>query len=342
MMLKAIILLVMHAFYRMLGQGEPSIPLNELQKQKRNEVANKVASGQYPFEVVGCLHCGALDGELIAERDRYGLAFNVKLCKQCGLAYTSPRMTGDAYGRFYDDEYRPLYVGSERAGAAFFEEQKNQGQRIYKYLQKEGFDLSRSLRVLEVGCGAGGILATFRDFGHQVIGIDLGSEYVNFGKSQHGLDLRVCYLSDLQIDFVPDLIIYSHVMEHILDPLQEMAEIHRRCGDSTLVYIEVPGLKNIHKAYQMDVMKYYQNAHSVHFTLGSLSAMMSKSGFVRKAGDEYVHAVFQKGASIDLEFNEYESVRNYLLSTEKNRWQYQFTWIAMKQRLKRTLKSVRG
>ncbi len=342
MMAKAIILLTMHAFRRMMGQGEPSISLNLLQEQKRKEVAEKVASGVYQFEEVGCLNCGSENSELIAERDRYGLQYSVKLCKDCGLAYTSPRMTGEAYGQFYDDEYRPLYVGSERAGDAFFQEQKKQGQRIYQYLRSKGVDLSQSLNVLEVGCGAGGILATFKEQGHCVVGIDLGSEYVQYGSQTHGLDLRVAYLKDLSIDFVPDLIIYSHVMEHILDPLAEMAEIQRRCGENTLVYIEVPGLKNIHKAYQMDVMKYYQNAHSAHFTLGSLSVMMSKCGFALSAGDEYVHAIYKLGNEVSSAKNEYDTTRQYLISTENKRWQYPFTTVAIKQFLKRFLKPVLG
>lgn len=342
MMPKAIILLTMHAFQRMMGKGSPSIGLNSLQIQKRNEVAEKVASGLYGFEEVACLSCGSSDAEVIAERDRYGLFFSVKLCISCGLAYTSPRMDGAAYGRFYDDEYRPLYVGQERAGDAFYIEQKRQGQRILKFLVEQKFPMDKPLNILEVGCGAGGILATFKELGHTVLGLDLGSEYVNYGKENHGLDLRVGYLSDLEDTFKPDLIIYSHVMEHILDPMAEMQEIFRRCDANTLVYIEVPGLKNIHRAYQMDVMKYYQNAHAVHFTLSSLSVMMSKCGFGLMAGDEYVHAVYSKKPTAAIELNEYESIRAYLLKTEKNRWMYAFTPRALKGALKRWLRMLRG
>lgn len=339
---KAIILLTMHAFQRMLGKGSPSIKLNALQIEKRDEVAMKVASGAYGIEEVACLNCGGADAEVIAERDRYGLYFSVKLCKSCGLAYTSPRMDGRAYGQFYDDEYRPLYVGAERAGDAFYIEQKRQGQRIIHYLKEQNISLDKPFKVLEVGCGAGGILAVFKEMGHQVLGLDLGSEYVNYGRDKYGLDLRVSYLSDLDSEFKPDLIIYSHVMEHILDPMEEMREIFRRCDPNTLVYIEVPGLKNIHRAYQMDVMKYYQNAHAVHFTLSSLMAMMNKCGFGLIAGDENVHAVFRVNSETIAFENEYSSTRSYLLQTEKNRWKYPFTMRAMKGEVKRWLRKLRG
>lgn len=323
----------------MFGEGEPSIALNPLQIQKRNEVALKVKSGEYPFESVNCLNCGLENAESIAERDRYGLKFLVKLCRTCGLAYTSPRMTSVAYNHFYDEEYRPLYVGQERAGQAFYSEQKRQGNRIFNYLKNSGFEVDKPMVILEVGCGAGGILDAFRQKGHSVCGLDLGTEYVNYGKNQHGLDLRVGFLGDLPADIKPNLIIYSHVMEHILDPLTEMQEIYRRCGKDTLVYIEVPGLRNIHKAYQMDVMKYYQNAHSVHFTLNSLSKMMAKTGFKLLSGDEYVHAVFRIGESLDMLENEYKEVRDYLVKTEKKRWIYPFTLVSLKAKTKQLLKS---
>lgn len=329
----------MYQFRRTIEKGKPSISLNELQIQMRNQVQGKVNSGEYGFESVSCLLCDNSNCEAVTDQDRYGLSFSVQLCKICGLMYTSPRMTAKAYGEFYDNEYRPLYVGKARAGDDFFNEQKRQGQRIYNYLVSSGQDLSKPLRVLEVGCGAGGILETFRSKGHTVLGLDLGSEYVAFGKENYGLDLRVGFLSTLALDFAPDLIIYSHVMEHILNPLQEMQEIKKHAGENTLVYVEVPGVKNIHKGYEMDIMKYYQNAHSVHFTLTSLSSMMLQCGFGLISGDEYVHSVFSPSKAVfDFE-NEYVSTRDYLIKTERTRWQYPYTLRALKGRVKRWMKA---
>jgi 2-polyprenyl-3-methyl-5-hydroxy-6-metoxy-1,4-benzoquinol methylase len=46
-------------------------------------------------------------------------------------------------------------------------------------------------------------------------GIDLGSEYVEFGKKEYGLNLYSIELKDLKGKF--DLIIMSHVFEHIIN-----------------------------------------------------------------------------------------------------------------------------
>ena len=352
----AIFLSAMSVFSRCMGSGSPSISLNALQLQKRDAVNEKVEKGIYGFESVACACCGTTETELIAERDRYGLFFSVQLCKGCGMVYTSPRMTDAAYGEFYDNEYRPLYVGSERATDDFFAEQRNQGRRIHDFLRGAGV-MRDAMKIVEVGCGAGGILDFFRSEGHSVIGIDLGSEYVAYGRDVHGLDLRVCMLKDLALDFTPDLVIYSHVMEHILHPLEEMKSIANVSGTETLVYIEVPGLKNIHKGYSMDVMKYYQNAHSYHFTLGSLRYLMESAGFGLVSGTEYVRSIFRlksagavglKGDNNDASvvsggdsmapsvvYNEYNSIRNYLVWNERYRWIFPMTVSGLKQRAKR-------
>jgi hypothetical protein len=254
-------------------------------------------------------------------------------------------MTDAAYGEFYDNEYRPLYVGSERATDDFFAEQRNQGRRIHDFLRGAGV-MRDAMKIVEVGCGAGGILDFFRSEGHSVIGIDLGSEYVAYGRDVHGLDLRVCMLKDLALDFTPDLVIYSHVMEHILHPLDEMKSIASVSGSETLVYIEVPGLKNIHKGYSMDVMKYYQNAHSYHFTLGSLRYLMESAGFGLVSGTEYVRSIFSLKSEPAAEvqqhvdagvqnFNEYNSIRNYLVWNERYRWIFPMTVSGLKQLAKR-------
>ena len=346
----AIFLSAMSVFSRCMGPGSPSISLNALQLQKRDAVNEKVEKGIYGFETVPCASCGSSNGELISERDRYGLFFSVQLCKGCGMVYTSPRMTDASYGAFYDNEYRPLYVGSERASDDFFAEQRNQGRRIYQFLQGAGV-VKDSMKIVEVGCGAGGILDFFRGEGHAVLGIDLGSEYVAYGRDVHGLDLRVCMLQDLALDFVPDLVIYSHVMEHILHPLEEMKNIAKVSGPTTMVYIEVPGLKNIHRSYGMDVMKYYQNAHTYHFTLGSLKHLMEMAGFGLLSGTEYVRSIFTlkasadglgnvaamdgKGAAGTGGLNEYDSIRSYLVWNERYRWVFPWTVSGLKQRAKR-------
>ncbi|RLJ01835.1 MAG: hypothetical protein DRP10_03030 [Candidatus Aenigmatarchaeota archaeon] len=72
----------------------------------KKQIEKKIKEGIYLFENVPCCVCGGENFELLSEKDRYGLYVPVVICKDCGLIYTNPRMTQDAFNQFYELEYR--------------------------------------------------------------------------------------------------------------------------------------------------------------------------------------------------------------------------------------------
>jgi len=223
-------------------------------------------------------------------------------------------MTQRSYDEFYNAEYRRLYLGVGEPEEAFFTKQYRSGELCYHFLkQNNALPEKASPVVLEVGCAADGILAYFRDKGCRVKGIDLGAEYLEFGRSRHDLDLSVGTLSDVFLDEHPDVIIYSHVLEHILDPNAELESIRRTLSDSGVLLVRVPSVKNL-RAYKDDLMRYLQNAHTYHFSLATRSALMVNNGFELIAGNELCTCAFgmantagPAGAA-----NDYDAVMRYL------------------------------
>lgn len=276
------------------NDGEPILKLNALQVQMKEQIEQKIADGTYHFEEVPCAVCDAQNFELLAQKDRYGLYLPVVICNECGLIQTNPRMDQNAYNEFYNAEYRELYGGEESPTEEFFQTQRYQGRRIFRYLQQEGLLPPAGSFILEVGCGAGGILHYFKEEGYRVRGIDLGASYVAYGRDQHGLDLSVGMLDDLALETPPDLIIYSHVMEHILTPNDELQKVREVLPDAGLLYIEIPGVKNLMHSYELDFLRLLQNAHVYHFTLRSLQNLAAKNGFELLIGNESVNSVFRK------------------------------------------------
>src|SRR5688572_25428683 len=62
-----------------------------------------------PHEAVeACNLCGARLFVVLTHRDRYGFPAAAHACAGCGLVFLNPRMTAEAYGRFYGGVYRPL------------------------------------------------------------------------------------------------------------------------------------------------------------------------------------------------------------------------------------------
>ena len=308
--------------------------LNELQRKMKTQVTYKVDTGVYKFEEIACPVCASAEKEGIGEKDRYGLFYKTNLCTSCGLVYTSPRMTQEAYNEFYNLEYRKLYVGKETATDAFYEDQKRKGEKIYHFLQEQKLISDSPLFVVEVGCGAGGILGFFREKGHTVKGIDLGEEYIAYGKDVHGLDLEAGALSQHKFDKKPDIIIYSHVLEHILDLNKELETIKEVISKDTLVYIEVPGIKEVHENYKSNILRYFQNAHTFHFSLETLTNLFAKNGFRLIKGNQFVQSVFiQSDAPTDFQ-NDYSKAKQYILDLENKRKFFPYAMIKIKNFIK--------
>jgi 2-polyprenyl-3-methyl-5-hydroxy-6-metoxy-1,4-benzoquinol methylase len=322
---------------RLKNDKLPEIRLNRLQIEMKKNIDQKVKKAVYQFEKIKCPICLVDDSELIGEKDRYGLYFPTNICVSCGLIYTSPRMNQQSYGEFYNNEYRKLYGGSDKPTNHFFLEQKWRGKQIYSFLENvENFN-PESLFVLEVGCGAGGILGFFKEKGAEVLGIDLGEEYIEYGKQIHNLNLFTGALNEIEIKKKPDLIIYSHCLEHILDVSNEIELIKKISKKETIIYIEIPGVKNIHINYDMNILKYFQNAHTFHFTLETLSNLMGKSGFKLLAGNQKVQSAFVLDNKNINKNNDYNNVVNYIELIERKRKYYSFTLLGISKNLKKTV-----
>ncbi len=322
---------------RLKNDRIPELKLNKLQREMADQISRKVDAGTYQFEEILCPICDSGQKELIGQKDRYGLFFATNICAYCGLVYTSPRMTKESYHHFYNSEYRKLYVAKKTAVQSFFESQKRKGQRIYDFLNKHQLLSDAPLFVFEVGCGAGGILEFFREKGHAVKGIDLGEKYIAYGKRTFGLNPDVGVLSNCKMDKKPDVIIYSHVLEHILDLNDELQTIKENITEHTLIYIEVPGVKEIHKNYESNILRYFQNAHTFHFSLETLANLFAKNGFELIHGNQFVQAVFKYNKNTVIIQSDYSKTKEYILSIEEKKGSYSFTLMRIRKKATKLL-----
>lgn len=309
---------------RYRDDGIPTLKLNKTQLATLKSLDHKLRSGEYATENLNsCPLCSSKEFDLLAEKDRYGLRNPISVCTACGLVLTNPRMTQEAYTQFYNLEQKKLYVGESKPSDDYFRRQRQKGKSIYEFLRQAGL-VSDNVpsSVLEVGCGAGGILKYFMERGHQVKGIDIGSEYINFGREQ-GLEIEAAFLSDLERGQKYDLIIYSHVMEHVLDVDAELDLIKEYMNPEALLYIEVPGVKYVYKNYKMDYLTYFQNAHTFHFSLTSLTNWLKKKGYTLVKGDEFVRSIYkldQKNSNRYQDYsNDYSQVKCHIEKVDKNR-----------------------
>jgi SAM-dependent methyltransferase len=211
---------------------------------------------------------------VVAEVERYGIPLRTVLGTRSGLMRSDPYYDAAYLSRFYREHYRNLYRPRRFSQSWFLAEQIRSGQRI---LERVGGKLPRAPRVLDVGCGMGGMLIPFKFAGCDVAGCDYGQEYAERGRSL-GLEIRIggpeCFGDDERFD----LVILSHVLEHTSDPVGFLRDVAGLLKSSGVCYIDVPGLMNLDKWYNGNLLEYLQNAHRWHFTAGTLEAVARRAG----------------------------------------------------------------
>ena len=299
--------------------NKPALRLTPTQLEAKKRIENKILTKVYTFQDVNCPVCEACNYELLSQKDRYGLPVTTVICKTCGLLISNPMMTQDSLNKYYADDNDELYRDSKYVTLSYFNKRYNHGKKIIEFIKKHIGISMKDKFVIEVGCGAGGILAAFKDEGAEVFGIDLGNNYLDFGKEKYNLNLMNMSLADYinnneggRFDFI----IYSHVLEHIRLLQDELQLIKELCHEKTLIYIEVPGLLSVHKNYG-DFLHYLQNAHLYHFSLGTLLNLFQKYGFSLIYGDELIQSLFTTSNQCLTHRNYYNTNISYLKKMEK-------------------------
>ena len=236
-----------------------------------------------------CPLCGSTEFERLTNYDRYGIPQDIAICKKCGLVQNLLRYSEHAERKFYKYIYRDLYETNNEPNYKFFYNQRLHGKKIIQLIKHVGIDGLEGKRVLEIGCGAGGILYEFMEHGAYVIGVDFDNRYLDYGRKM-GLKLINGDANEAKGKF--DIIIYSHVLEHTSNPIKEMKAIRKKLNKHGVVYVEVPGILDMHRQFYGIPELYFQNAHNFYFSSKTLEMVMNSAGYRKLYLDESIKGLF--------------------------------------------------
>lgn len=114
-------------------------------------------------------------------------------------------------------------------------------KKIAKILSKFG-DI-RSSRILDVGCGIGGVTINLRKNCQKIIGLDPNRKAIHVAKIfAHGKRSDAVFIvgSGLNLPFKEtslDIVVYNHVIEHVSSPKRSLGEIWRVLKNEGLLYL---------------------------------------------------------------------------------------------------------
>jgi len=105
----------------------------------------------------------------------------------------------------------------------------NRRERVEYARLLAGFaPLRRTNRLLEVGCNQGIFLEVARSAGWEVTGVEILAPVADLARRIRGLDVHVGEIADARFESGRfDVVYMNEVIEHVVDPVALLAEVHR-------------------------------------------------------------------------------------------------------------------
>lgn len=275
-----------------LKSKQEIIYLSNFQKEKIKQVKEKIKQWKYRLVKNKCLCANDLEGKdvVISSKDRYWFDIEQLLCSKCWLIRSGQIFDNKSNQQFYEKEYRDIYVGEIENIDSFFKEQTIRGNSFLELFKK--FQSKNNLSVFEIWCGAGWILyPRFKEW-FPVHWVDFNKEYLQYGKAKW-LNLDYWDYNDILDDNSADVIILSHVLEHLINPIEELQNIVSKIKQWGYLIIEVPGIFYIDKMY-FNPLLYFQNAHVFNYYYYYLKIMFQTLWLEVLHWDERCTFILQK------------------------------------------------
>jgi SAM-dependent methyltransferase len=230
--------------------------------------------------------------------------YDVVVCERCGCGYADGIPDQAVFDRYYRDMSK--YEYSQRGGA----ESEFDRRRLELIAGIVAAHLpSPDVRILDVGCASGRLLANLRDRGFaNVIGLDPSPACAAAAARLYSIDVRTMTLGDIaQTGERFDVIVLVGVLEHLRDLGGAFAQLRSILSPAGLLYVEVPDVTafaNWSNAPYQD----FSTEHINFFSPVSLTNLMLRHGFARvfleqnhreqsyKTVMSNVSAVYRKGS----------------------------------------------
>lgn len=152
-------------------------------------------------------------------------------CRGCDARVATPLPDPGGLEAFYRDQYHAIF------GAAEASPQRCAMLRLLL----ERLPRRPSGRLLDVGCGAGHLLALARDAGWEVTGVDPSVAACAIARREHGLQVLAAPLESADLPGAAfDVVTLVNVLDQVPDPVRLLEETRRVLRPGGLLVARVP------------------------------------------------------------------------------------------------------
>ncbi len=258
-------------------------------------------------EETACLICGKSDAKILGVRGNreYSGAnpsasphvfTNVVQCRNCGFIYTNPEIKGI---EFLEREH---YNNPETYQNEFNENILKMFEHRVEYLRT----FKREGNLLDIGAGKGDFIFVAKKKGFDAVGVEPSPRFSEFAKKEFDVKVYQGFLAD-QTELKGqkfDLITMHHVLEHVENPKEILAQLSSFLDENGLIYIEVPNtdsytVRLIDLYFRIRGRNWSSRLSPVHppfhkygYTPKSLRFLLEKSGY--KIEREETFSIFSR------------------------------------------------
>jgi len=222
--------------------------------------------------------------------------FSFVRCASCSLVQQNPQALQEEINKRYSDTYGNDYLSYElKNEEAFLKLQllalKDAG---FDKLEKEIFSRfpAEPPSILDVGCATGALLANLRDRSAgsetprnevsrawRVTGAEI-SPSAAYAKNERGLDVYNIPLEEIKFkEYSFDVVLASHLIEHLNDPKTFLSETHRILKDGGRCFITTPNIDGFQARLFGSRWRSAIFDHLYLFSARTLSKMLKDTGF---------------------------------------------------------------
>ena len=254
----------------------------------------------YAFPRDACSFSKRVSDRQFFSGDTFGAS--IQKCLNCGHLHVWPLLTQDQLADLYANRY-----SRQAPSAHAMERAKSQWQFFERHLPPS-FDLSSSLKVVELGCSYGHLLAHF-SFSSKLVCYEPDPDHsAEALKDRNRVEIvRSVVIGDELEDDSVDFWIGSHSLEHIADPHLLFQAAQKKIRVGRFMFQEFPTSQGDEAYPKGDVIG---NFHLNWFTQSSITLLASRYGFV-PMGLQFVEGVrpVSNGDIGDTNFNRYIKAR---------------------------------
>ena len=229
-------------------------------------------AGQLMQHAKPCPLCG--DGVRVTRPRSAPGASELLRCRGCGLAYWAGSWDADQVKEHYHGYYGDGSIGYDPLT----------GRRYHALLERVE-RLRPPGRVLDVGCGAGHFLAVAETRGWEAVGLEVSRSALDALRQvqrERHLAFSIVEGPLAQAGFPErhfDAVTLFEVLEHLDDPMDTLAEVHRLLKDGGLLYLTTPNFDSLSRRLLGRRWRVIAQEHRCLFTTRAIITGLNRLGF---------------------------------------------------------------